>query len=150
MKRNINILSVTLGFLFVANSPLIAEDVGPLPGSLKKGSFEQHLENLKEKGWNTQASQNPTSGLIALQLKKQYKGTEKHGLLRVTWPTQDTWELLYLPQNDTLILLNAEGVREHKAPFFGEWEPIEKYDYSNMPDELSWKEPDDDNESGDE
>ncbi len=144
MKRNISILSVILGFLFVASSPLIAEDVSLPLGSLKKGSFEQYLEYLKKKGWSTQASQNPTSGLIALELKKQYEGTEKHGLLNVPWPTQETWELLYLPQNDTLILLNAEGVKEHKAPLFGEWESIEKYDYSNMPDELSWKESNDD------
>ena len=128
MKRNISILSVTLVFLFVASSPLIAED--------DTISFEQYLGDLKEGGWNTQVSQNPMSGLIALQLKKQYEGTEKHGLFRVPWQTQDTWKLLYLSQSGTLKLLNAEGAKEHKAPLFGEWELIERYDYSNIPGEL--------------
>jgi len=99
-------------------------------------ALDQYLKGLKKNGWNSKILQSP-AGTVSLELTKMYVGSEKHGLFRISWDNQETWRMKYQPQGKLLVLLDAEGYRQHKAPLFGEWQTVGTF--HALPSELFQK-----------
>lgn len=117
---------------------LIAGISGHVEAESQVVSVDEYVKAMQDGGWAVQKSEN-LAGNVTIELNKEQKGPEKHGLFRIPWNNRVIWKFTYSPQADsTLKILSAEGERMHKAPIFGKWKTVEKYDA--IPDNILEKE----------
>ena len=91
-------------------------------------TLDDYVRAMESEGWAVQRSVN-LAGNVTIELSREQEGPERHGLLRIPWDNRVNWKFTYSPQaDDTLRILSAEGERMHKAPIFGKWKTVEKYD----------------------
>ena len=86
--------------------------------------YEDYIDMLNQQGWDTQVYYDPNDS-VRIELNKQYKGEEKHGLFGIVWENREVWNLKYIPDSSGIYMLyESNGVKKEKAPLFGEWQEI--------------------------
>ena len=112
-------LGIAIALIAGINGHLVAQDP-PV-------SLNDYVTAMQKEGWAVQKSEN-LAGNVTIELKKEEKGPEEHGLFGIQWDNRVSWKFTYFPDENILRMLSAEGVRMEKALLFGKWKPIERYD----------------------
>ena len=92
---------------------------------VKALTMEDYASFLQKKGYSTEFSVHPLTRNSILTLQRLGKTEEGFGLLNIRWDRCVTWKFKYLSENGERRLVDAESIREIKAPLLGRWEKDE-------------------------